>query len=120
MKLFCSKYPIAKFSFYENGTIDKIKLPNIMNNYNAYTIIELINNTIPKLPINRSDGMVNFIYIDNIDYINKKTLIEKQSPREIKKQKGSVFKKNIICCNIYFYNSYYYYIINIRFKIQLV
>jgi len=66
-----------------------------MNNYNAYTIIELINNTIPKLPINRSDGMVNFIYIDNIDYINKKTLIEKQSPREIKKQKGSVFKKTI-------------------------
>lgn len=90
-----SKYPIAKFSFYENGTIDKIKLPNIMNNYNAYTIIELINNTIPKLPINRSDGMINFIYIDNIDYINKKTLIEKQSPREIKKQKGSVYKKTI-------------------------
>ena len=88
-----SKYPMAKFSFYENGTIDEIKLPNNMNNYYAHTIIELIDNIIPKLSRNRTEDLFNCLSINSKKYNNKKTLIEVQSPIEIKKYKGSQFTK---------------------------
>ena len=37
-----AKYPMALFSFYENGTVFDIQLPNNVDNYNAHYIIELI------------------------------------------------------------------------------
>ena len=37
-----SKYPISVFSFYNNGTIKEIKLPNNMDKYNADSIVELM------------------------------------------------------------------------------
>ena len=52
-----SKYPLAVFSFYENGTIADIKLPNNMDEYYANTINELIENVIPKLSRNRTEDI---------------------------------------------------------------
>lgn len=43
-----SKYPIALFKFYENGTISDIQLPVNIDQYNADSIIELIEEVIPK------------------------------------------------------------------------
>ena len=49
-----AKYPLALFSFYDNGTAVDIKLPNNMDEYYANTINELIENVIPKLSRNRT------------------------------------------------------------------
>jgi len=50
-----SKYPIAQFSFYEDGTIIKINLPKDIDSYNAEKLISLIKDVIPKLSINKED-----------------------------------------------------------------
>ena len=78
-----TKYPMAIFSFFENGTIYDIKLPNSMNKYYVNTIIELIDNVIPKLPRNISENNINFNFLDiNItNDKNKKLVIEKQPPK---------------------------------------
>jgi hypothetical protein len=52
-----SKYPVAIFSFDEDGTIKEIKLPNNMDKYNADSIVELIGNVIPKLTRNRTEDI---------------------------------------------------------------
>ena len=41
-------HPIAIFRFYENGTVFDIKLPNNTDKFTADTIVELIENVIPK------------------------------------------------------------------------
>jgi hypothetical protein len=46
-------YPMAKFSYFENGTIIDINLPENMDQYNAQSMIELINNVVPKLSRNK-------------------------------------------------------------------
>ncbi len=51
----CSKYPIAQFSFYEDGTLIKIDLPKDIDSYNAEKLISLIKDVIPKLSINKED-----------------------------------------------------------------
>jgi len=50
-----SKYPIAQFSFYEDGTLIKINLPKDIDSYNAEKLISLIKDVIPKLSINKED-----------------------------------------------------------------
>lgn len=50
-------YPMSIFSFYENGTINNIKLPNNMNKNNAFIIIELIEKIIPKLSRNKTEDI---------------------------------------------------------------
>ena len=90
-----SKYPMAIFSFYENGTIVDIKLPNNIDGYNAHSIIELIENVIPKLSRNNTEDINNGLTIKTKKDKNKKTLIEKQAPREIKEFKGSKLTKTI-------------------------
>ena len=50
-----SKYPIAQFSFYEDGTLIKIDLPKDIDSYNAEKLISLIKDVIPKLSINKED-----------------------------------------------------------------
>ena len=37
-----SKYPMGIFTFYEDGTLGDIKVPDNMDKYNAESIIELI------------------------------------------------------------------------------
>ena len=90
-----TKYPMAIFSFYENGTIYDIKLPNNMNNYYANAIIELIENVIPKLSRNKTEDIYNGLKINTKNDKKKKILFESQSPKEIKEFKGSKFTKNI-------------------------
>ena len=90
-----TKYPMAIFSFYENGTIYDIKLPNSTNNYYADAIIELIENVIPKLSRNRTEDIHKGLNINTKSDKKKKILFESQSPKEIKEFKGSKFTKNV-------------------------
>ena len=89
-----SKYPIAIFSFYENGTIADIKMPNNMNSANTYTILELIESVVPKLSRNRTEDISNGLNIETKKDKSRKTLVEVQSPREIPEFKGSIFTKS--------------------------
>ena len=61
-----AKYPLALFKFYQSGKIEEIKLPNNMDEYNAETIIELIEKVIPKLSRNRTEDMSNGLNINTI------------------------------------------------------
>ena len=90
-----TKYPIAIFSFYENGTIADIKMPNNMNSANAYTILELIESVVPKLSRNRTEDISNGLNIRTKKDKSKKTLVEIQSPKEITEFKGSRFTKSV-------------------------
>ena len=90
-----AKYPMAVFSFYENGTIADILLPNNMDNYNAQTIIELIESVVPKLTRNRTEDIGNGLEINTLKRNKKKVFVESISPREIPDFKGSRFVKSI-------------------------
>ena len=90
-----AKYPMAVFSFYENGTIADILLPNNMDNYNAQTIIELIESVVPKLTRNRTEDIGNGLEINTLKRNKKKVFVESVSPREIPDFKGSRFVKSI-------------------------
>ena len=48
-------YPIAIFSYFENGTIIDINLPEDIDQYNVQTMEELINNVVPKLSRNKNE-----------------------------------------------------------------
>ena len=58
------KYPVAIFRFYENGTIKEINLPKEMDKENAESIIDLIDNIIPKLIRNRTEDKEKGIEIN--------------------------------------------------------
>lgn len=90
-----AKYPMSVFSFYENGTIADILLPNNMDNYNAQTIIELIESVVPKLTRNRTEDISNGLEINTLKRNKKKVFVESISPREIPDFKGSRFVKSI-------------------------
>jgi len=90
-----SKYPLALFKFYENGTIYDIQLPKNMNEYNAKTIIELIENIIPKLSRNRTEDISNGLVIKTKKGKKKKTLVESQSPKELPSFRDSKFVKSV-------------------------
>ena len=77
-----SKYPIVIFKFYEDGTIEDIQLPNNMDEYNARTLVELIETVIPKLSRNRKEDMSNGLEID-VKKDKKKTIIVKREPTNI-------------------------------------
>ena len=90
-----TKYPLALFSFYENGTVVDIKLPNNMNEYYANTINELIENVIPKLTRNRTEDISNGLNIKTKKDKKKSTIVESQAPMEIPRMKGSKFVKSV-------------------------
>lgn len=90
-----SKYPMAVFSFYENGTIADIQLPNNMDYYNSKSVIELIENVMPKLTRNRKEDNSNGINIETRKNKNKRTLIETQAPKEVGNFKRSRLQKSI-------------------------
>ena len=60
-----AKYPMSLFSFYENGTLADILLPNDIDNYNANLIIELIEDVIPKLSRNKTEDANNGIKFES-------------------------------------------------------
>ena len=90
-----TKYPMSLFSFYENGTLANILLPNDIDNYNANLIIELIEDVIPKLSRNKTEDENNGLKIELKQNGKKLTFVESQSPKEIKEFKGSKYTKLI-------------------------
>ena len=67
------KYPVAIFRFYENGTIKEINLPKEMDKENAESIIDLIDNIMPKLIRNRTEDKEKGIEINTRSDRKKKT-----------------------------------------------
>ena len=90
-----SKYPIVFFSFYENGTISKIKYPPSTNEYNIQTLKELIEKIIPKLSSNKTEDNDNGLKIKTRTDWKKKTLIEEEKPKKYYSFKGSKFSKTV-------------------------
>ena len=90
-----AKYPMAVFTFYENGTVVDILLPNNMDDYNAKTIVELIGNVIPQLTRNRNEDISNGIKITTKKNKNKRTIVESMAPEELEEFKGSRFVKSV-------------------------
>ena len=94
-----TKYPMGQFSFFKNGTIAEIKLPNDMDKYNAQVIIELINNIVVKIVRNKKEEETE-VKLKNINS-NHDILSETLSPREYKdkftniKYSGSTLSKSI-------------------------
>jgi len=77
-----SKYPMALFSFYENGTIIEVRLPDTMDKFNAETIMDLIEKVIPKLSRNKTEDNENGLDIKTRKDKKKKTLIEEEKPKQ--------------------------------------
>ena len=88
-----SKYPIAEFSFFENGTISDIKFPDVIDEYNTQTLKGLIENVIPKLTRNRTEDYNNGLNLKTRTNRKKKTLIEEEKPKQYYDFKGSKFSK---------------------------
>ena len=91
-----SKYPIAQFSFYEDGTIIKINLPKDIDSYNAEKLISLIKDVIPKLSINKEDkenGIEITTKTKNKNGKKQKTFSKYDPPKEFyDKYSKSTFK----------------------------
>ena len=93
---------IAKFAFYENGSLAEIYLSKDIDFFNASSMIDLIENIIPKI----SRKLYNEFTEENIKYTyeenkNIKILSEIQEEKDLKDKyskitfKGSLFNKNI-------------------------
>ena len=91
-----SKYPIAQFSFYEDGTIIKINLPKDIDSYNAEKLISLIKDVIPKLSINKEDeenGIEITTKTKNKNGKKQKTFSKYDPPKEFRdKYSKTTFK----------------------------
>ena len=90
-----AKYPMAVFTFYENGTIEDILFPNNMDSYNAKTILELIGNVVPQLTRNRAEDISNGIKVTTKKDKNKRTIVESFVPEEYQDFRDSRFVKSV-------------------------
>ena len=88
-----AKYPMAIFSFTDDGKIQKINFPNNMDKYNAESIIELINKVILKLTRNKKEDISNGLEITTKKLKNKRTIVQTEAPKELEKFKGSRYTK---------------------------
>ena len=77
-----SKYPIAEFHFFDNGTIYDINLPEEMTKEEAQNMVDLINNVIPKLTRNKTEDDNNGIKIKTTKSRKKQSLMEYENPKE--------------------------------------
>ena len=94
------KYPMAKFAFFDNGTVLEINLPETMDKYDAQAIIELIDNVIPKLKRNAELDRKNGINVEKIKTANGEKLTETHGTREYSdkftgKYTGSKYSKRV-------------------------
>ena len=88
-----SKYPIAEFHFFDNGTINDINLPEEMTKEEAQNMVDLINNVIPKLTRNKTEDENNGIKIRKTKSRKKQSLTEYENPKEfIDKYTNTTFK----------------------------
>ena len=89
---------ICKFSFYENGSLAEIYLTNDMDFYNATSMVDLIENIIPKI----SRKIYNELNGDNIKYIyddkkDIKILSEIQEKKDLEEKYSKItFKRKSI------------------------
>ena len=90
-----SKFPIAEFSFYENGTISDVKFLDSADEYNSQTLNDLIEKVIPKISWNRIEDYNNGLNIKTRTDRKKKTLIEEEKPKQYQTFKGSKFSKSV-------------------------
>ena len=88
-----AKYPMAVFKFDDDGKIEEIKLPNNMDQYNAESIIELINKVIPKLSRNKKEDISNGLEITSKKVNNKRTIIRTEAPKQFEELEGSRYTK---------------------------
>ena len=79
-----AKYPMAIFQFYDDGKIEMIKLPNNMDEYNAETIIDLIEKVTPKLSRNRKEDLSNGLDIQTRKENNKRIIVQGGAPKQYK------------------------------------
>ena len=97
-----TKYPMAKFSYFENGTLIETELPDDMDKYNAQVILELIDNVIPKLSRSRKHDKKHGLRVRTNRTKKGYVLTEDQATQEYsdkftkKKFKGSKYKKKVI------------------------
>ena len=88
-----SKFPIAEFHFFDNGTIYDINLPEEMTKEEAQNMVDLINNVIPKLTRNKTEDENNGIKIRKTKSRKKQSLTEYENPKEfIDKYTNTTFK----------------------------
>ena len=96
-----SKYPMAEFHFYDNGTIENIYLPKEMSKEEAQNMIDLINNVIPKLSRNKTEDNKKGISISTKNLSKKKSFKEYENPKEFTDKysnctfKGSKLTKDV-------------------------
>ena len=90
-----SKFPVADFSFYENGTISDVKFLDSADEYNSQTLNDLIKKLIPKISRNRTEDNNNGLNIKTRTDRKKKTLIEEEKPKQYQTFKGSKFSKSV-------------------------
>ena len=74
---------------------EQVKLPNNMDEYNAESIIELINKVIPKLTRSKKEDISNGLEITSKKVNNKRTIIQSEAPKQFEEFKGSRFTKMI-------------------------
>ena len=96
-----SKYPLAEFHFFDNGTIYDINLPEEMTKEEAQNMVDLINNVIPKLIRNKTEDDNNGIKSMKKSFRTKQSLTEYENPKEFTDKytnttfKGSKITKEI-------------------------
>ena len=88
-----AKYPMAVFKFTDDGEIKEINLPNNMDDYNAETIVGLINKVTPKLSRSKKEDMSNGLEITTKKVNNKRIIVQTEAPKEIKDFRGSRYTK---------------------------
>jgi hypothetical protein len=75
-----AKYPLAVFTFDDEGKILEIKLPNNLDEYHAETIVELIEKVIPKLSGNKNEDMSKGLEVKTTQSNNKRTIVQIGGP----------------------------------------
>jgi hypothetical protein len=86
---------MAVFTFTDDGTIAEIKLPNNMDEYNAESMVELIQKVIPKLTRSRKEDMSNGLEIKTKKAKNKRTIVQSEAPKTYQEFKGSRYSRRV-------------------------
>ena len=90
-----ASYLFTLFSFYDNGTIADINLPQDISKTNANYLIDLIEKIIPKLYRNKTEDFNNNLKVNIYNKEKIKKLVEIQLPSEMKDIKDSKYSKFI-------------------------
>ena len=88
-----AKYPIAVFKFDDDGIIKEIIVPKNLDEYNTETLNELIEKVVPKLSRNKKEDISNGLTIETLKNRNTKTIIQKESPKQINSFRNSLYSK---------------------------